>query len=177
LKIENGKTNCRKIAKESGAFRVSLIAQDLGYDSDLISGKVYRNEIWSEMLGLLPFEIESSYEGWRKLVHPEDYEIIDSSINSHHNGDTQYNNYEHRLFTKNGEWKWILSLSKIVSYNEKGQAKRLIGIHIDIDDIKHKEIQLKEIAYLLGYSNTESFHRSFKRNTGLSPGVFKQQRL
>lgn len=49
-----------------------------------------------------------------------------------------------------------------------GQAKYLL---------MNKEIQLKEIAYLLGYSNTESFHRSFKRNTGLSPGVFKQQRL
>lgn len=50
-----------------------------------------------------------------------------------------------------------------------------------IEQAKHlllqKQIQLKEIAYLLGYSNTESFHRSFKRNTGLSPGAFKQQRF
>lgn len=49
-----------------------------------------------------------------------------------------------------------------------GQAKHLL---------MQKQIQLKEIAYLLGYSNTESFHRSFKRNTGLSPGAFKQQGL
>jgi AraC-like DNA-binding protein len=49
-----------------------------------------------------------------------------------------------------------------------GQAKHLL---------MQKQIQLKEIAYLLGYSNTESFHRSFKRNTGLSPGAFKQKGL
>lgn len=160
LRIENenkGRLIAEKIAKESEErLELALSAARLGiWDSDLISGKVYRNEIWSEMLGYSPFEIESSYEGWRKLVHPEDYEIIDSSINSHHNGDTQYNNYEHRLFTKNGEWKWILSLSKIVSYNEKGQAKRLIGIHIDIDDIKHKEIQLKALSDELIHSNRE----------------------
>lgn len=160
LRIENenkGRLIAEKIAKESEErLELALSAARLGiWDSDLISGKVYRNEIWSEMLGYSPFEIESSYEGWRKLVHPEDYEIIDSSINSHHNGDTQYNNYEHRLFTKNGEWKWILSLSKIVSYNEKGQAKRLIGIHIDIDDIKHKEIQLKALSEELIHSNRE----------------------
>ncbi len=146
-----------KIAKESEErLELALSAARLGiWDSDLISGKVYRNEIWSEMLGYSPYEIEASYEGWRKLVHPEDYEIIDSSINAHHNGQSHYNNYEHRLFTKSGEWKWILSLSKIVSYDEQGRAKRLIGIHIDIDDIKHKEIQLKALSDELIHSNRE----------------------
>lgn len=160
LRIQNenkGRLIAEKIAKESEErLELALSAARLGiWDSDLISGKVYRNEIWSEMLGYSPFEIEATYEGWRKLVHPEDYEIIDSSINSHHNGESHYNNYEHRLFTKSGEWKWILSLSKIVSYNETGQAKRLIGIHIDIDDIKHKEIQLKALSDELIHSNRE----------------------
>ncbi len=54
----------------------------------------------------------------------------------------------------------------IVEEFQIAQAKHLL---------MQKQIQLKEIAYLLGYSNTESFHRSFKRNTGLSPGAFKQQ--
>lgn len=146
-----------KIAKDSEErLELALSAARLGiWDSNLITGQVYRNNIWSEMLGYTPYEIEPTYDGWRKLVHPEDYEIIDSSINAHHDGITHYNNYEHRLFTKNGEWKWILSLSKIVSYDEHGKAKRLIGIHIDIDDIKHKEIQLKALSDELAHSNRE----------------------
>ncbi len=160
LRIQNenkGRLMAEKIAKESEErLELALSAARLGiWDSDLITGKVYRNEIWAEMLGYSPLEIEATYEGWRKLVHPEDYEIIDISINAHHNGESHYNNYEHRLFTKSGEWKWILSLSKIVSYNEKGQAKRLIGIHIDIDDIKHKEIQLQALSDELIHSNSE----------------------
>lgn len=160
LRIQNeneGRLMAEKIAKESEErLELALSAARLGiWDSDLTTGKVYRNEIWSEMLGYTPFEIEATYEGWRKLVHPEDYEIIDSSINSHHNGESHYNNYEHRLFTKSGEWKWILSLSKIVSFDEEGKANRLIGIHIDIDDLKHKETQLKALSDELIHSNRE----------------------
>ncbi len=146
-----------KIAKESQErLELALSAARLGiWDSDLTSGIVYRNSIWSEMLGYQPFEIESTYDGWRKLVHPEDYERIDKSIESHHSGNSLYNNYEHRLLTKSGEWKWILSLSKIVSVDAKGMATRLIGIHIDIDEIKSKEIQLQALSDELIHSNRE----------------------
>lgn len=146
-----------KIAKDSEErLELALSAARLGiWDSDLATGMVYRNEIWSEMLGYTPLEIEPTYEGWRKLVHPEDYEVIDRSIKSHHNGQSLYNNYEHRLITKNGDWKWILSLSKIVSADKEGKANRLIGIHIDIDEIKNKEIQLQALSDELIHSNRE----------------------
>lgn len=153
----NNRIKAEKIAKESEErLELALSAARLGiWDSDLVTGKVYRNEIWSDMLGYSPYEIEPTYEGWRKLVHPEDYEVIDRSIKSHHDGETLFNNYEHRLFTKNGEWKWVLSLSKIVSTNAEGKANRLIGIHIDIDEIKNKEIQLQALSDELIHSNRE----------------------
>jgi PAS domain S-box-containing protein len=146
-----------KIARESEErLELALSAARLGiWDSDLITGKVYRNEIWSDMLGYKPHEIESNYEGWRKLVHPEDFEMIDRSLKQHHDGDSLYNNYEHRLYTKNGEWKWILSLSKIVAKDAYGKATRLIGIHIDIDEIKSKELQLQALSDELIHSNRE----------------------
>ncbi len=153
----NSRLLAEKIAKDSEErLELALSAARLGiWDSDLHTGVVYRNEIWSEMLGYQPLEIEPTYEGWRKLVHPEDYEVIDRSIKSHHNGQSLYNNYEHRLFTKNGEWKWILSLSKIVSTDKEGKAIRLIGIHIDIDELKNKEIQLQALSDELIHSNRE----------------------
>jgi AraC-like DNA-binding protein len=49
---------------------------------------------------------------------------------------------------------------QIVEEHQMGHAKNLL---------KQKDVPIKEIAYLLGYTNTESFTRAFKRNTGLSP--------
>ncbi len=39
--------------------------------------------------------------------------------------------------------------------------------------LKQKEIQVKEVAYLLGYANSESFNRAFKKNTGMSPKQYR----
>lgn len=145
------------IAKRSEErLELALQAARLGiWDSNLQTGYVYRNAIWSEMLGYKVNEIEPNYEGWRKLIHPEDYERIDESIKAHHDGKTIYDNYEHRLITAKGEWKWILSLSKIVSRDHTGKPTRLIGIHIDIDDLKRKELQLRQITEELMYTNRE----------------------
>ncbi|MFN5704918.1 MAG: ABC transporter substrate-binding protein [bacterium] len=137
-------------------LELALQAARLGiWDSNIQTGYVYRNAIWSEMLGYKANEIEPNYEGWRKLIHPEDYEKIDESIKSHHEGKTIYDNYEHRLITANGEWKWILSLSKIISRDDTGKPTRLIGIHIDIDELKRKEIQMRQISEELTYTNRE----------------------
>lgn len=145
------------IAKRSEErLELALQAARLGiWDSNIQTGYVYRNAIWSEMLGYKANEIEPNYEGWRKLIHPEDYEKIDESIKAHHEGKTIYDNYEHRLITANGEWKWILSLSKIVSRDHTGKPTRLIGIHIDIDELKRKEIQMRQITEELMYTNRE----------------------
>ena len=145
------------IAKRSEErLELALQAARLGiWDSNLQTGYVYRNAIWSEMLGYKVNEIEPNYEGWRKLIHPEDYERIDESIKMHHDGKTVYDNYEHRLITAKGEWKWILSLSKIVSRDHTGKPTRLIGIHIDIDELKRKELQLRQITEELMYTNRE----------------------
>lgn len=145
------------IAKRSEErLELALQAARLGiWDSNLQTGYVYRNAIWSEMLGYKANEIEPNYEGWRKLIHPEDYERIDNSIKAHHEGKTVYDNYEHRLITAKGEWKWILSLSKIVARDHTGKPTRLIGIHMDIDELKRKELQLQQITEELMYTNRE----------------------
>lgn len=65
---------------------------------------------------------------------------------------------QRKLKEENTDFKTILNDYQIE------QAKYLLT---------QKNIQTKEIAYLLGYTSTESFHRSFKRNMGISPGEFK----
>lgn len=57
-----------------------------------------------------------------------------------------------------------LNYQQLVEEHQIGHAKNLL---------KQKDIQVKEIAYLLGYANTESFNRAFKKNTGLSPRGYK----
>lgn len=57
-----------------------------------------------------------------------------------------------------------IKYQELVEEHQIGHAKNLL---------KQKEIQVKEVAYLLGYANTESFNRVFKKSTGLSPRKYK----
>lgn len=41
---------------------------------------------------------------------------------------------------------------------------------LSLDYIRYTNIEMTEIAFLLGYSEHSAFSRSFKRMTGMSPG-------
>ena len=45
--------------------------------------------------------------------------------------------------------------------------------NIAVSHLKNRELSIAEIGYLLGFSEPKSFHRSFKRWTGLSPTEYR----
>jgi len=46
-----------------------------------------------------------------------------------------------------------------------------------ISHLRNRRMELTEIAFLLGYSESSAFHRSFRRWTGLTPVEFRRQAL
>jgi AraC-like DNA-binding protein len=55
-----------------------------------------------------------------------------------------------------------------------------------VDSVRHElavarlrdpEVNLAEIAFLLGYSESSAFHRAFKRRTGVTPLEFRREAL
>jgi signal transduction histidine kinase/CheY-like chemotaxis protein len=51
---------------------------------------------------------------------------------------------EFRQRTKAGGWKWILSLGKVVEYDNAGRPLRMLGTHTDITERKQAEEALRE---------------------------------
>jgi AraC-like DNA-binding protein len=41
--------------------------------------------------------------------------------------------------------------------------------------LREREMAICEVAYLLGFSESSSFHRAFKRWTGLTPKEFRNR--
>jgi signal transduction histidine kinase len=50
---------------------------------------------------------------------------------------------EIRMRTKGGDWKWIQTIGKVIDRDEDGEIARAAGIHLDIDEQKHYEEQLR----------------------------------
>jgi PAS domain S-box-containing protein len=118
-------------------------ATDGLWDWNVATGDVYYSPRWMTMLGYAPHELESKFETWEKLVHPDDKEQAIKTVNDYLSGNIPNHKIEHRLRGKNGEWKWILSRGNIFERDAQGKPLRMTGTHIDITEKKKIEEKLK----------------------------------
>jgi len=137
-------------------LEMATVAAGLGiWDWDIKAGNVYFNDQWKEMLGYAPDELPNKFETFEKLLHPNEKESLMKLLNDHLEGKSSVYQAMIRMRTKDKRWKWVLTMSKASMRDEQGNAIRLSGIHLDIDHIKQKEIELKELTQELMHSNNE----------------------
>lgn len=119
--------------------------QEAVWEWNLMTQETYFSPRWYEMLGYKDGEISMTFEGWKKLCHPEDFQptmdLIQSRLKSP--DDSGYA-AEFRMRTKDGSWRWILGRGKVVERNAAGDPVILSGINTDISDRKRMEEKLKE---------------------------------
>ena len=109
------------------------------------TGQVYFNDVWCEMLGYQPEEIEPSLNSWEKLVHPQDMKFVREELTRHLKGESEIYETIHRLRTKDGSWKWILAHGMVVERDEAGTAIRTVGTHINVTSQKQTEKELESL--------------------------------
>jgi len=80
---------------------------------------------------------------WESLLHPDDKETALRDLNEYIRINHGHFKEEFRLKTKSGDWKWVQSQGKIVEWSDDGEPLLMLGCHIDIDERKKNEEQLK----------------------------------
>jgi PAS domain-containing protein len=90
-----------------------------------------------------------SIETWNNLVHKDDLDIFEKTVDDYFSGKTDIYEIEVRMRHKQGHWVWILDRGKNVEWNENGDPIKMIGTHVDITNLKNNEKRLKENERLL----------------------------
>ncbi|MCK0146151.1 PAS domain S-box protein [Arenibacter sp. F26102] len=123
------------------------------WEGNLKTGNVVCNERWAEMFGYTLTELEPlTYGTFIQLVHPEDIEAIDISLENHVKENGIYE-VEFRMLHKMGHWVWVLSRGEITKYGEDGLPEIVSGIHYDINSRKTNEILLEKYKNLFERSS------------------------
>ncbi|HOO70391.1 MAG TPA: PAS domain S-box protein [Spirochaetota bacterium] len=127
--------------------RLELVLKggDLGFwDYNLISGTIVLDEKWCSLLGFDPTSPSIDIKKLIKLVHPNDKIDVIVAQKRHRAGQDPFYESEHRMYTRDGVWVWVLMKGRIVEYNDLGEPARAAGTLLDITVQKQMEAKLQE---------------------------------
>ena len=126
-------------------LRLAMSAAHQGlYDLNVQTGECIVSPEYALMLGYDPAEFCESNAAWRDRLHPDDADAVYRTYTEYVNGERADYRVEFRQRTKDGGWKWILSLGSLVARSADGRPLRMLGTHTDITERKMAEEALRE---------------------------------
>jgi PAS domain S-box-containing protein len=143
MDITDRKRSETQLMESEQRLRLSMEAAKQGlYDLNIQTGEAIVNEQYALMLGYDPRDFRESNKFWLERMHPDDMQAAKLAYAAYTSGTTPEYRIEFRQRTRTGDWKWILSIGKILEYDEQGNALRLLGTHTDITSLKNAKEEL-----------------------------------
>jgi PAS domain S-box-containing protein len=123
-------------------FRLATQTGRVGvWDWNIVADRISWSDSLYSIHGVNPGEFATTIEGFRTLIHPEDYDLVSNSLQRALEDDAPYE-VEFRSVRPDGEVIWLFTNAMIV--RDSGQPVRMIGATIDITDRKQAEESLRE---------------------------------
>ncbi|MDV6348729.1 EAL domain-containing protein [Nitrosomonas sp. Is35] len=133
----------QQLQDSESRLRLALAAANQGlYDLNVQTGEAVVSPEYARMLGYDPRSFVETDRRWLERLHPADRDAAYQVYSDYIGGLREDYRVEFRQLTQQGEWKWILSLGKIIEWNQQGQPLRMLGTHTDISEQKRAEAEL-----------------------------------
>ncbi len=140
----------RKRAEETlrlGEARLSLALDVSGagiWRWNIKTGELNLDDRFHEMLGYLPNELPANVEDWKRWHHPDEIDSVMAKRERHLRGETPVYEGNHRLLRKNGDWAWVFTRGKVVSWDADHNPETFLGVAMDITERKRAEEALEK---------------------------------
>lgn len=121
---------------------------------DMDTNTLVSDKVWFQNQGIDP-ELFFDYDRLIHSIHPDDKDNVMQVTKALRQGIDVYSNLTYRVKTIHGDWKWLLSFSRIRKKKTNDPGNTIIGSLLDIDFIKRNEIELQETTKELRKKNNE----------------------
>ena len=133
----------KSLQKSEQQRRLAVDLNHIGcWDFDITTGKAEWNENHFRLIGLDPNQHESNYSTWISRLHPEDVELVETAFDQSLENNYELN-LEYRVVYPTGDVRWVLSRGRGI-YDQSGRALRILGVMLDISDLKEIELALEK---------------------------------
>ena len=95
------------------------------------------------MLGYEPDNGPVNREPWLDRIHPDDRAAVTAKIDAVRAGIDLPYEYEARMQHADGSFRWVGVVGRVLEKDQAGNATRLMGVRIDINDRKNAEENLR----------------------------------
>jgi len=132
--------------------RILVATQAIIYVYDLVEQRnVFVNPEIELLLGYSVTEIQAMGNQLAvQLIHPEDLPRMEAFNRELVQGnDDGRREIAYRMRTKSGEWRWFLSQERVWRCNDQGIPCQILGVAVDITELKKTELALAEKQKLL----------------------------
>lgn len=114
------------------------------WDLNLKTNRVHFSKEWKNQIGYTDTEVDNDIKEWESRIHPEDLLLTNDAVKKSIREKNQNHHVEFRFKHKNGSYKWILAQGAVIE-DDKGEAIRMVGSHIDITTQKKSEAELYKL--------------------------------
>ncbi|MEO7264320.1 MAG: ABC transporter substrate-binding protein [Ferruginibacter sp.] len=154
--IKERATTQEKLSISEERLEMATRAAGVGiWDWNIENNSIYLSDSLAYNLGFEPGSLPDDVGLFKNMVHPADADALVNNIRLQLAGELEELNTVIRIKSKTGEWKWILMISKAVKKDVHQKALRLMGIHLNVDELKNKEIVLSDLSKELLKRNAE----------------------
>jgi PAS domain S-box-containing protein len=140
--ISERKRAAEQLHANEQRLRLSMEASRNGwFEMNVQTGEGVSSPEYIRMIGFEPAGFKTTLQGWLEGVHPNDREELIGTYRAAIVADSS-STMEYRRRTKEGSWKWIRSVGRVVDYDPDGKPLRMYGTHSDITERKELEERL-----------------------------------
>ena len=107
----------------------------------------FHSEQWAQILGYRCDELPAydQFLSWlNDQIHPDDQTLVNSTYENFISGQSDRYHVEMRLRHRRGHWLWVRGISKALARESDGSVKHVLGMMIDVTDLKQVEEALRE---------------------------------
>jgi PAS domain S-box-containing protein len=134
-----------ELAQNEERLSMTLDASNTGtWEWDIANGRVRWRGNKTLSTGEREKEFQGDYRQFLNFVHPEDRKKIEDSTEQALQGGDSFS-AEFRIDNGKGALRWILGKGKIIR-DPKGHAIRMLGVNVDITELKERDLKLQELA-------------------------------
>ena len=138
----------REVAQERQRLSNIIWATHVGtWEWNIQTGESVFNERWAEIGGYTLAELAPvSFQTWVDLVHPDDLKNSNRLLEQHFSGKTGGYDCEVRMRHRQGQWVWVLTRGRVVTWTKDHKPEWMVGTHLDITARKLVELELRRVS-------------------------------